>query len=165
MKKFLCVMAVFLPVFLTSACKSAPAAQDAEDGGAMSIGDADLPGIYNAYPGIIVEGAGEYTVKYGDTLTDIAREYYGENNGYYFPLIMAASRLKSSDPDVIIPGEKLAIPDLSANLNDPQARMQLKSLLLDIAHIYAGKADAVGGPRKARYLKDRNGLVGLSRSL
>jgi hypothetical protein len=165
MKKFLCVMAVFLPIFLTSACKSAPAAQDANGEDAESIGDSDLPGIYNAYPGIIFDGANDYTIKYGDTLTKIARAFYGEDNGYFFPLIMAASRLRSSDPDVIISTEKLTIPNLSANLDDPQARMQLKSLLLDIAHIYAGKAEATDSPRKLRYQKDRDGLVGLSRSL
>jgi hypothetical protein len=163
MKKFLCVIAVFLPVFLTSACKSTPAAAEAE--GEDTEVKEDLLDIYNAYPGIILDGAKDYTVKYGDTLTNIAREYYGEDNGYFFPLIMAASHLESSDPDMIIPGEKLAIPDLSATLNDPQARVQLKSLLLDIAHIYADKADTAGESRKLRYRKDRKGLVELSRSL
>ncbi|MDR1257647.1 MAG: hypothetical protein LBJ86_07865, partial [Spirochaetaceae bacterium] len=98
MKKFLFVMVMILPVFLTSACKSAPAAaSDADVGDTSSIGDADLPGIYNAYSGIIGAGAQEHTVKYGDTLTGIARASYGEDNGYFFPLIMAASRLVSSD--------------------------------------------------------------------
>jgi hypothetical protein len=166
MKKFLCVMAVFLPVFLTSACKSTPvAAPDADGEDASAVEEVDMLVIYKAYPGIIVDGAKDYTVKYGDTLVKIARAFYGDDNGYFFPLIMAASQLAASDPDMIIPGEKLTLPDLSVNLNDPDSRMQLKSLMLDIAHIYSGKADATGGPRKLRYQKDCDGLVGLSRSL
>jgi nucleoid-associated protein YgaU len=189
MKKFLCVMAVFLPVFLTSACESAPAPvpdntpppapaatptptptpaateSNANDEEAVPIVDVEPPVISNARSGIIVEGAREYTVKYGDTLVNIARRYYGRNNGYYFPLIMAASQLETSDPDKIIGGQNLKIPDLTKNLDDPQARAYLKSLLRKIANAYVGKANATSGSRKLRYQKDSKGLVNLSETL
>lgn len=176
MKKALCVMAMFLTVFFTAACKSGPVATDSSAGAAAAlddadpadigaIGDVELVVIYSGYTGIILDGAETYTVVYRDTLTKIARKYYGENKGYFFPLIMAASQVKTADPDMIIPGERLVIPDLQANLDDPSARMQLKSLLFDIALIYSGKADVTRGDRRARYLKDRNGLAALARTL
>jgi hypothetical protein len=40
------------------------------------------------------------------------------------------------DPDLIRPGMKLTIPDLQKNLNDKDARAELKSFLLDIANVY-----------------------------
>jgi LysM repeat protein len=187
MKKVLCVMVVFLPVFLTYACNSAPAPDNTpppapaatptpepipaatesnvDDEEAVPIVDAAPPVVYNAHSGIIVEGAREYTVKYGDTLVNITRKYYGRNNGYYFPLIMAASQLETSDPDKIIGGQSLKIPDLTKNLDDPQAHAYLKSLLREIANVYASKANSTSGSRKIRYQRDSKGLVDLSDTL
>jgi hypothetical protein len=52
-------------------------------------------------------------------------------------------------------GQKLKIFDLTKNLADPDARKELRSLLREIADIYADKASAASGDRKKRYQKDR----------
>jgi nucleoid-associated protein YgaU len=50
-----------------------------------------------------------YTVKSGDSLSKIAREYYG-NAGDYMK-IFNANRDKLSDPNKIQPGQELVIPE------------------------------------------------------
>ncbi|MDR2376230.1 MAG: LysM peptidoglycan-binding domain-containing protein [Treponema sp.] len=103
-----------------------------------------LDQIYEQHePSIILIGAKEYTVIKGDTLSKIARKYYGAgDNGYYFPLIIAASKLNVDivDPDEIEVGMKFVIPDLQENLNDPGARSNLKNLLKEIAAFYSNKS-------------------------
>jgi hypothetical protein len=164
MRKLMCVVAFFLLFSLVTACKSSPEA--VSDDEVVVVEDVELLTLYHGYANIVLDGATDYTVKRGDTLTKIAREYYGKENGYYFPLIMLASKVAETDPDKIVPGEKFVIPDLSKNLNDPLARAQLKSLLFDIAHVYDGKANAANSEaRKARYQKDNGGLVALARTL
>jgi nucleoid-associated protein YgaU len=49
-----------------------------------------------------------YTVKAGDTLSKIAKEYLGEAGAY--PKIFEANRDVLSDPDKIKPGQVLRIP-------------------------------------------------------
>jgi nucleoid-associated protein YgaU len=49
-----------------------------------------------------------YTVKSGDTLSKIAREFYGEASKY--PQIFEANRPMLEDPDKIYPGQVLRIP-------------------------------------------------------
>jgi nucleoid-associated protein YgaU len=49
-----------------------------------------------------------YTVKSGDTLSKIAKHYYGDANKY--PQIFEANRPMLSDPDKIYPGQMLRIP-------------------------------------------------------
>jgi LysM repeat protein len=156
MKKILCVMAVVLPIFLTFGCKSTPDDKSSEH--------AELQRIYDGHPNIIVDKADRYTVKKGDTLVNITRKYYGNDNGYYFPLIMVGSQLRTSDPDKIIVGQELKIPSLRRNLDDPKARADLKSLLREIANVYADKARA-DKAHKERYQKDRKGLIDLSETL
>jgi len=51
-----------------------------------------------------------YTVKSGDTLGKIAREFYG--NAAKYPLIFEANKPMLSDPDKIYPGQSLRIPPL-----------------------------------------------------
>lgn len=53
-------------------------------------------------------GADTYTVKAGDTLSKIAKQFYGDANKY--PVIFDANRDKLKDPDKISPGQKLVIP-------------------------------------------------------
>jgi nucleoid-associated protein YgaU len=56
--------------------------------------------------------AGEYyTVKSGDTLSKIAKHYYGDANRY--SAIFEANKPMLSDPDKIYPGQTLRIPTLS----------------------------------------------------
>jgi len=54
-------------------------------------------------------GAGRtYTVKSGDTLSKIAKDFYGNANDYH--RIFEANRDKLTDPDKIQPGQELRIP-------------------------------------------------------
>ena len=55
-----------------------------------------------------------YTVKSGDTLSKIAREYLGDANEYM--RIFDANRDQLSDPDEIKPGQVLKIPAMDKQL-------------------------------------------------
>jgi hypothetical protein len=85
------------------------------------------------YNDLILDGAQKRSVVKGDTLSAISRNVY--NNGFYFPLIMLASRDVVVDPDKIEPNMQLTIPDLQKNLNDPKARASIKSFLKEVADI------------------------------
>jgi nucleoid-associated protein YgaU len=50
-----------------------------------------------------------YTVRAGDTLSKISREYYGDPN--QFTKIFNANRSVLKDPNSISPGQELVIPD------------------------------------------------------
>jgi nucleoid-associated protein YgaU len=52
-----------------------------------------------------------YTVVSGDSLSKIAKEYYG--NAMKYPVIFEANKPMLSDPDKIYPGQVLRIPALS----------------------------------------------------
>ncbi len=52
-----------------------------------------------------------YTVKSGDTLSKIAKEFYGDAMKY--PVIFEANKPMLSDPDKIYPGQTLRIPTAS----------------------------------------------------
>jgi nucleoid-associated protein YgaU len=52
-----------------------------------------------------------YTVKSGDTLSKIAKHYYGDANKY--PEIFEANKPMLSDPDKIYPGQMLRIPGVA----------------------------------------------------
>jgi nucleoid-associated protein YgaU len=63
--------------------------------------------------GLASAGGGEaasqfYTVQKGDTLSKIAREFYGEASKY--PQIFEANKPMLKDPDKIYPGQMLRIP-------------------------------------------------------
>jgi hypothetical protein len=97
--------------------------------------------VYNKYENrLILDGAADYVVVPGDTLTRISRSKYGPGNGYYFPLIMLASNTVVRDPDLIEPGMHLAIPDLQRNLDDEDARQAMKEFFIEIADVYADKS-------------------------
>jgi LysM repeat protein len=102
-----------------------------------------LAEIYERYENdIILTGASTYKVVSGDTLSRIARRYYGVgDHPYYFPLIIAASKGSAEilDPDSIEVGMNLIIPDLQVNLDNPAARSNLKNLLKDVADFYSKK--------------------------
>ena len=94
----------------------------------------DVEAVYEQYAGdLILEGARRYTVVSGDTLVRIARNSYG--NGFYYPIIMMASRDVVQDPDRLRPGMVLTIPDIEANINNPGARVSIRNFLFDIAII------------------------------
>jgi len=50
-----------------------------------------------------------YVVKKGDSLSKIAKEFYG--NAMDYPKIFEANREVIKDPDLIYPGQKLRIPE------------------------------------------------------
>ncbi len=91
---------------------------------------------------LVLDGAKSHTVVYGDQLTSIAKQYYGEDNGYYFPLIMLASKDVVLDPDMILPGMVLTVPSFDANINDKDVAVSLKPYFLDIAEVYKKKNTA-----------------------
>ncbi len=56
----------------------------------------------------VKEGGQTYTVKSGDTLSKISKQYYGDANEYM--RIFYANRDKLKDPDEIQAGQQLTIP-------------------------------------------------------
>lgn len=82
-----------------------------------------------------------HAVVWGDTLAKIARRYYGEQGGFYFPLILFANRNQISDPDVLRPGMKLDIPELRIDLIKEAARAELKNYTMEVAYWYARKGN------------------------
>ena len=52
--------------------------------------------------------AGSYTVKKGDTLSKISKQFYGDADAY--KKIFDANRDQLKDPDKIQPGQVLRIP-------------------------------------------------------
>ncbi|NTW50838.1 MAG: peptidoglycan-binding protein LysM [Chlorobiales bacterium] len=59
-------------------------------------------------PNVPPEVTEYYTVKSGDTLSKIAKSYYGDAAKY--PVIFEANREVIKNPDLIYPGQKLRIP-------------------------------------------------------
>lgn len=91
---------------------------------------------------LVLEGAKEYKVQYGDTLSKIANKFYGKENGYYFPIIMLASADTVQDPDTIEPGMVFTIPDLNKNLKETSVHPKLKEFFTEIADVYKNKKTA-----------------------
>jgi nucleoid-associated protein YgaU len=52
-----------------------------------------------------------YTIKKGDSLSKIAKAYYG--NAMKYPVIFEANREVIKDPDLIYPGQVLRIPKIA----------------------------------------------------
>jgi len=52
-----------------------------------------------------------YSIKSGDTLYGVAKQFYG--NGMKYPEIFEANREVIKDPDKIYPGQKIRIPESS----------------------------------------------------
>jgi len=49
-----------------------------------------------------------YIIKKGDTLSAVAKQFYGKANDY--PKIFEANREVIKDPNLIFPGQKIRIP-------------------------------------------------------
>ena len=113
------------------ACKSTNQVQDLSD---------SFNKVYDNYlDALDLTGADTYTVKKGDTLTSITKSMYGEDNGYYFPLIMLASKDVVKDPEMIRPGMKLTVPSLERNINNVEKAKILSPYFKDIAGVYKQK--------------------------
>jgi len=125
MKKITFGAALIACLILAASCKST--AKDKYD-------DSDFQDIYNENKsGLILTGASKYTVKKGDTLVKISQTFYGD--AYYYPVIMLASSEVVKDPDKIVVGTQLTIPDIKVNLDDANAKARIKNLLLEFADV------------------------------
>ena len=90
--------------------------------------------IYNRYSNnLILAGAQYYTVVSGDMMRTISQRFYG--NQQYYPVILLASRDVVVDPEKIIPGMLLTIPDLQTNLNNPSSKQAIKDVYKEIADL------------------------------
>jgi hypothetical protein len=89
--------------------------------------------MYDAVTGLDYTGAVKYTVKKGDTLSNISRRVY--NDGFYYPVIMLASRGVVVNPDKIEPGMELTVPDLEINKANVNCRKSIKNCLNGIAEL------------------------------
>ena len=167
MKKILLGLMVVMAIFSMS-CKSAPTLAGVSIEGEVTQERVDraLGQIYDAYRSRLdMTGAQEYIVQRGDTLSEITRTFYGnvENvgiaglrNGFYFPLLMLASRHATIvDPDQIEPGMRLVVPDLAKNIANAGSRQAIKEFLTDVAYVYNRKNDPI----------TESGLLALARSL
>jgi LysM repeat protein len=147
-KKAISFIVVTWAVLFAVSCKSAPPVEtepESQTEPELSV-DVQLSNAYKAVLPIIYDGAQNYTVKPGDALTRIARNFYGRGNAFFFPLIMAASKDKQTvdivDPDSIEPGMKLVIPKLEPNLANPEVKARIKTLLERVSKIYEDKPDS-----------------------
>ena len=70
--------------------------------------NADFPVDTNLKTAPAVGSVKMYTVKAGDTLSKISKQFYGDANSYM--KIFNANRDKLNDPDKIQPGQELKIP-------------------------------------------------------
>ena len=155
--------------FIGLSCKSTPANPKIEEPVTQEKVNTALEHVYETYRGKLdMTGAQDYTVVRGDSLSQIARDHYGDltdvgkagtRNGFYYPMIMLASPDSPIvDPDLIEPGIKLKIPDLKRNLANPGARQAIKDCLIDVAYIYNKKG-------KPSNLADEAGFKALVDSL
>ena len=138
MKKMVPVVVLAISVLVVMSCKTT---------GKESTDDI-FRKAYDKYAShLILDEAETYTVQSGDTLSHIANSHYGD--GYYYPVIMLASRHVVLDPDKIQPGMELTIPNLEKNLADAKAKEGIKGIILDCAKIEddRGRADTAKGLR------------------
>jgi LysM repeat protein len=105
--------------------------------GTLTAQTPPAPNVNATRTSLNTKAAQTHTVVRGETLTKIARRYYGEQGGYCFPLILFANRAIISNPDAIKPGMKLAIPELRLDLMNAAARAELKSYTMEVAWWYA----------------------------
>ena len=131
MKKIIISILAAALAFGFVACKSTNQVQDLSD---------SFNKVYGNYLDVLdLTDAGTYTVKQGDTLTSITKAQYGDANGYYFPLIMLASKNVVQDPEMIRPGMQLTIPSLERNINNVEKAKVLSPYFKDIAGVYKQK--------------------------
>jgi LysM repeat protein len=153
MKKISVVFLIALTALIALSCKTTPSGAPKIEGEVTQDKvNTALEQIYDTYrTKLIFDGAQEYTVKSGDSLSQITRSYYGSltgvgdagpSNGFYFPVIMLASDSAIVDPDLIEPGMKLKVVDIQKNLSNPVSRQAIKDALNDVAYVYNKKGVA-----------------------
>jgi nucleoid-associated protein YgaU len=94
-------------VALSGAANSAEAMQKAVliAGNIQGVGQVDVAGFQHPQEKEKVE---YYIIQKGDTLSKVAKQYYGDANKY--PKIFEANREVIKDADLIFPGQKIRIP-------------------------------------------------------
>jgi len=85
---------------------------------------------------LVMTNAVIHAVVWMDTLAELSSRSYGIENLYYFPLIRLANANVISDPDLIISGTSIYIPNLQANLDNSGARASLKAEMFSTAELY-----------------------------
>ena len=149
MKKIFLFAIAIISIMLIASCASLTSSSESDPPPTpQNETEKALQTVYERYvETLILTGASNYTVKSGDTLSNIARDQY--KNGFYYPVIMLASNNVVLDPDKIEPGMRLTIPDLQRNLNDAGARSKIKEYLLEIADVEQkrNRADTATGIR------------------
>jgi LysM repeat protein len=155
MKKISIAFLVVLTTLFALSCKTTPTAAPPKIEGEVTQEKVNtaLEQIYDTYrTKLDFTGAQDYTVKSGDSLSQITRTYYssltgvgeaGPSNGFYFPVIMLASDSNIVDPDLIEPGMKLKIVDIQKNLSNPVSKQAIKDCLNDVAYVYNKKGVTV----------------------
>jgi len=126
MKKIFLAALLIVSIMLAVSCKSPPKDVDEQ-----------YKNLYDANTGLDLTGASTYTVKKGDTLSEISKEAY--HDGFYYPIIMLASRGVVINPDKILPGMELTLPDLERNKANPTSRKTMKNCLNGFATIEKNK--------------------------
>jgi len=71
----------------------------------MGVGEVRVAG---AQPGALEDDTQYYVIKSGDTLSAIAKQFYGDPNKYQ--AIFDANREAIKDTNLIFPGQKIRIP-------------------------------------------------------
>jgi len=91
-------------------CPSAAAMQKAVllAGNIQGVTSVDIMNLRVPVPTPEEEKVEYYTIQSGDTLSKIAKRYYGDANKY--PVIFEANREVIKDADLIYPGQKIRIP-------------------------------------------------------
>jgi len=126
MKRIVLTALLIISVMLSVSCKSPPKDMDEQ-----------YKNLYDANTGLDLTGASTYTVKKGDTLSEISKHAY--NDGFYYPIIMLASRGVVINPDKILPGMELTLPDIERNKANPNGRKSMKNCLKGFAIIEKNK--------------------------
>jgi hypothetical protein len=86
--------------------------------------------------GLVLDGAYNYTVVKGDTLSDIAAKSYGGSNMYFFALISLANPELIGHPDLIEPGMDLIVPQLEPNIDSDSASAMVRDEMHKHADLY-----------------------------
>jgi len=141
MKQILLTTIIIIGLMLTMSCKACSKDKDKQYNDMVQNNnieqnkrtDEQDKDLYDIDTGLDYTGAGTYKVKKGDTLSDISRRVY--NDGFYYPVIICASRGVVTDPDKIKPGMELTIPDLEKNKANVNRRRSMKDCLNGFAEI------------------------------
>jgi len=136
MKKIALTAALIISVILAASCATGPQGEKVDAQYEEVPAPAPAPVLVTApVPVTATEldltGAVKYRVKWGDTLANISKRFY--KDGFYYPVIMLASRDVVKNPDKIWPGMVLTIPDIERNKANVNYRKAIKDCLNGLA--------------------------------